>query len=287
MGSGRAKTSIERSKKTNTKPPRTNHVIVKATQTIDPANKATQITELSTRDQIREDVMKGLQQLSKKQDASVKPLFEWTDYEFPSYAEPYFPDFMRQSLDDTPDMFTQEQLGKVKLRGIEKYLKRKEVEVVHKARGEEWLLNLDPDHFMFINIYDISLGCERLNPRELSYSTRISRSLDDFDMDTSIGPISNPPAEKLRTVLDSIKEREEAAAYSLWSFYLDGNPEDCPDYKAILESLPPLQTGDSGSLRKQVIPALQDSAAARQWYKDRLLFHLSDSVWILQSNRNI
>ena len=183
---------------------------------------------------------------------------------------------MRQSLDDTPNMFTREQLGKVRLRGIEKYLKKKAIEVVHKAGGEEWLQSLEPVQFLFINIFDLSLNREDPDSQYLITSTKISRSIDYFNNFNAIG-------QEVQAEFNKLMERDDGeAAYCLWSFYLNGNMKDCQEYTKILqESQKP---GETGQFYKQMSQNLQDLVtpsqltATQKWYKDKLLYHLSDSV---------
>ena len=218
------------------------------------------------------DVVKMLQQFLKKQDVGPKTPFQWTDYDLPGYADPYFPDFVRQSLDDTPKLFTRERLEKVRLRGIEKYLKEKGTELVYKSGAEEWLQGLDAEQFMFISIYDLSLDRNDPYSRHLISTTKISRSIHHFSSHEI-----NPIGQKIRDEINRLMALDDVEAeYCLWSLYLNGNVEDWQGYKNIAHSPWP---GDFTQSYQQKLLDHTQLTIMRKWYKERLLYRLSDSVY--------
>ena len=217
------------------------------------------------------DIRQLLQKDSQKEHA--KPLFTWIDLQPPGYGETFHPEWYLQSLDDTPDHFSQEQIGKVNLSSdVQRYLKDKpsDVEQHLEARPSDeesqqvfgMILhkNVEAADTFFLSVFDISQSRDGL----------------DFDISTSISPFKilldgnipreDPVASKLTAMAGNDKEKDvndDTPAANLWLALLSDQLEDCKDFKA-------LSPEDQQIFRK--------STFRGDRYSKVLLHHLSDSV---------
>lgn len=178
-------------------------------------------------------------------DQSTK--FEWKAFRPPGYAETYSPDFMLQSLDDTPERFTQRKIKAIKLKSelegyfksyFERYRKKYFNEKLKPGLGNyfkhaldkkelEWPKEkvdgwLQAEDTIFINVLDLSLD------EGIAASTTISRSYDDC-CNMNKGKAKDPMLEKLEKLCEKGGGDDRKAAFRrFWSFYLNGNPKDWP-----------------------------------------------------------
>jgi hypothetical protein len=247
-------------------------------------------------------ILESLQQTLHEMVGKPAPekLFKWTDYR-PS--EIHFPGFMTQSLDDTPQRYSEERLAKVELRSeISRYLEDSErreskrpagltttsgslwspyrkAQKIHQRR-EGWSLKniesrLPESEVLYLSLFDLDHDRRRiwLNDLSLSYHSRGVLTLDPGsndadDKDASYG-------REVANAIAALSDGTETDRVSLWHRFLEGNPE----VHFLFSKL-------DGSVKEK----MRDSAEIakwRKWYRRTLFQRLTDSVSISTRNTAI
>jgi hypothetical protein len=244
-------------------------------------------------------ILESLQQTLHEMAGKPAPekLFKWTDYK-PS--EIHFPDFMTQSLDDTPQRYSEERLAKVELRSeISRYLEdyeRRESKrpadltttsgslwspyrkaLKFHQRREGWSLNniesrLPESEVLYLSLFDLDHDRRRiwLNELSLSYHSYGFLSLDPGNNDA--GDKDASYGREVVNAIAALPDGTETERVGLWHRFLEGNPE-------VHFLFPKLE----GSVKEK----MRDSAEIakwRKWYRRKLFQRLTDNVSIYIRN---
>lgn len=204
--------------------------------------------------------LKDIQQVLRIDVPDVKEIipFDWKALQPRGYAAHYHPEFVLHSLDDTPEDFTEDRRKKIKLRSdLEAYFRRRgltgagdwSIEAIHKI--------LDVEDVLYTNVIDFCLDDRPEDAPSWRYLTykEISRLYD-----SNYGSWPQDVADCFDRIA---KTSGEVGARRLWSFYVNGNANESPEWITLTEVD-----------RK----TLQSSQTVQEKYKERLLNHLSDSV---------
>ena len=205
--------------------------------------------------------LKDIQQVLRIDVPDAKEIipFDWKALQPRGYAAHYHPEFVLHSLDDTPEDFTEDRRKKIKLRSdLETYFRRRRptgagdwsIEAIHKI--------LDVEDVLYTNVIDFCSD-DRLEDapswRYLTYK-EISRRFYD-------GNYKGLPQDVVACFDRIAKTSGEAGARRLWSFYVNGNASQSPEWVTLTE------------VDRKI---LQSSQTVQEKYKERLLNRLSDSV---------
>ena len=189
---------------------------------------------------------------------------EWKSFRPPGYAETYHPDFTLQSLDDTPERFTRQQIEqreKVELRSeLREFLQEHE-----PSNNPDWSVStihqlLEEKDTAFISVFDVSL-------RESSYFvTKVCRSLIDCYEISKLGNKCQVVEMLYKELGENPSSDHSLKISQIWTNYLNGSLKDWTEFPYF------------DSLNENVKKLLKQSGPGQSWYKDRLLTHLNDSV---------
>ncbi|KAI9728899.1 MAG: hypothetical protein M1834_007157 [Cirrosporium novae-zelandiae] len=97
------------------------------------------------------------------QSHTVVTELKWMAFQPIGYAETFFPDWMLQSLDDSPEMFRQKQLEKVRLRSeMKRYFEKHETQSPSSSAESDWSIQNMHDRFntietSVVSVFDFSL----------------------------------------------------------------------------------------------------------------------------------
>ncbi|MCJ1243289.1 hypothetical protein MMC30_000486 [Trapelia coarctata] len=228
---------------------------------------ANALTEFSRAATGQEDkllkTMRDIRQLLQKdsQKVDTKLLFRWLEFQPPGYGDTFHPDWFLQSLDDTPELFTQEQIGKVKLRSdVKDYLEARAGDgQSQQVSGLILHKNVDAVDTLFLSVFDISqtAGLEFETSTSICRNGSFAHLLDD--------PLAgaDPMVRKLLVMNKGKDPSDGTAAERLWLAHLGHRLEDSDPFKA-------LSPEDQQIFKKSTFP--------ENWYRGRLLDHLSDSL---------
>jgi hypothetical protein len=247
-------------------------------------------------------ILESLQQTLHEMAGKPAPekLFKWTDYR-PS--EIHFPGFMTQSLDDTPQRYSEERLAKVELRSeISQYLEDSErreskrpasltttsgslwspyrkAQKIHQRR-EGWSLKniesrLPESEVLYLSLFDLDHDRRRIWLNELSLSYHPDGVLtldpggnDADDKDASYG-------REVVKAIAALSDGTETERVSLWHRFLEGNPEAHFLFPKL-----------DGSVREKMRDGAE-IAKWRKWYRGKLFQRLTDSVSVYTRNTAI
>lgn len=240
-------------------------------------------------------ILEGFQRTLHEMVGKPAPekLFKWTDYK-PS--EIHFPGFMTQSLDDTPQRYSEERLARVELRSeISRYLEESERRESKRPanltttsgslwspyrkarknhqRREGWSLKniesrLPESEVLYLSLFDLDHGHRSIWVNELSLSYH---SYGVLTLDLGSNGADDKDASYGRDVVNAIaalSDGTETERVSLWHRFLEGNPE-------VHFLFPKLD----GSVREKMRDSTE-IAKWRKWYRRKLFQLLTDSVSI-------
>lgn len=208
------------------------------------------------------DIRQVLQKESQKLDTNLR--FAWLEFQPLGYGEAFHPDWLLHSLNDTPELFSQEQIGKLKLRSdVKEYLDpRASDQQSEDGSGPNLHDKVDAVDTLFLSLFDLS----SLPGPELATSISRFGSFEDLLKDPLYNP--DPMAVKLLDMAQDERKmdtNDRTAAERLWFAHLSHQLDDCQDFHT-------LTAEDQQTFRKSNFPG--------NWYRAKLLDHLSDSVSI-------
>lgn len=215
-----------------------------------------------TKDQKAEDekIIQAFKEAFKQEKNNI----EWKCFRPPGYAETYHPDFTLQSLDDTPEIFTRQQIEqreKVQLRSeLREFLQEHE-----SSNNPDWSVGtihqlLEEKDTAFISVFDVSY-------RDSSYFvTKVCRSLTDCYEISKLGNKCQVIEMLYKELGEDPISDHSLKINQIWTNYLNGCPKDWSEFPYF------------DSLGENVKKLLKHPGLGQSWYKDRLLTHLNDSV---------
>jgi hypothetical protein len=255
---------------------------VPKSETIDTSKQVTETTSKIVTEVVKSGRELGkdnaeMRELLTEQVSLVKRLIDATLEKKNNHLEPYewrknkptLITYLREwynSLDDTPALFTAAQNNKIKLpREVRRYFKTKSHPI--KFEPKSWTIdnmfeNLPPQSVMFVSVFDLSQSWKRFETPGRAYHD----FLEEFEYKDSNGETVAFNFHDT-TEIDGWGRNDLRREPSLWSRYLDGNPQAHVSYES-LDSGVKEQLSDKPSYRQSIIASHQKA----------LLELLADSV---------
>lgn len=240
---------------------------------------------------VLESLQRTLHEMAGK--PAPEKLFKWTDYK-PS--EIHFPGFVTQSLDDTPQRYSEERLAKVELRSeISRYLEDSErgeskrpanltttsgslwipyrKTLKNRLRREGWSLKniesrLPESEVLYLSLFDLGHYRRRiwLNELSLSYHSYGVPTLDPGSNDADGKDASC--GREVANAIARLSDVTETERVSLWHRFLEGSLQDHFLFSKLDDSV------------KNKMRDGTEIAKWRKWYRRSLFQRLTDSVSI-------
>lgn len=216
-----------------------------------------------TKDQKAEDekIIRAFKEAFKQEKNNN---IEWKSFRPPGYGETYHPDFTLQSLDDTPERFTRQQIEqreKVQLRSeLREFLQEHE-----SSNKPDWSVGtihqlLEEKDTAFVSVFNVSY-------RDSSYFvTKVCRSLTDCYEISKLGNKCQVIEMLYKELGENPSSDHSLKINQIWTNYLNGSPKDWTEFPYF------------DFLGENVRGLLKQSGLGQSWYKDRLLTHLNDSL---------